>query len=189
MLKCSLIVSLLILSSYGSIEKYRAFHIENKEVVWVEIYHEEKSESELSLQLQSQLKRKSWIRNMHMEGNDVVADIEDLVFDYKKYGGKFTNTSTILRTGRWDGKIRVSFKKDKYRIIIESMQYTAVSPASGSGKASMEKHEISGTLTSWVLNDYRTSFRKGKLENLDIMHFFLHESFQYEPNQLMDSDW
>jgi hypothetical protein len=173
-----------------TIKTYLSFSIDNKEVVWSQIYHEEKlTSAELSAQVLSHLKRKVWVKNITQEGQDIVADVDRLKFEYKRYGGKFMNTSTVLRTGRWYGKLRISFKEGKYRVIVYGLHYMALQPESGSGKATIPGHETSGTFSEWVLNDYHSAFRKSRFSNLDIIHHNLKDSFTLEEGQLIDSDW
>jgi len=176
--------------SQQEITAYRSFTIDNREVVWSQIYHEDTlSASDLSVRLFNDLKRKTWLINLQYEGTDIVADIHRMRIAYKKYGGKFRNTSTILRTGLWYGKLRISFRDGKYRVIVYGLNYIAQQPATGSGKVTMEAHEISGTLSEWVLNNYNTSFRKSRFTNLDIIHTSLNDNFTLHENQLIDSDW
>lgn len=179
----------LFLFAEQQVPNYLSFNIHNKEVVWVQVYHDDESSRQLSDKLFSHLKSKVWIKDLVYEGEDIVGELTNYRPDYKRYGGKFRNTSTIIRTGKWDGKLRISFKDGKYRVILEGLHYEAQQAATGSGKATIEQHEISGMLTQWALNDYRDSFRKNRLSNLDILHMSFNDSFTLVADQLIDSDW
>ena len=171
------------------ITNYQSFIIDNKEVVWAQVYHHSGKEDSLSTRIFQHLKRKIWIRQIQYEGTDIIAELVNYRPDYKRYGGKFINTSTIIRTGKWDGKVRINFKAGKYRVIIYGLHYVAQQSATTSGKASMEQHEVSGMLSTFVLNDYRTSFRKSRMKNLDILHFSFKDSFTLTTDQVINTDW
>ena len=131
-----LILVLLIIASSAIAQNpvaYRSFHIENKEVVWVQVYHEEPVIENLPQRLFDHLKNKRWIKDLQFEGTDIVAELKDYRPDYKRYGGKFTNTSSVVRTGKFAGKVRVNFKEGKYRVILEGITYSALQSATGSG--------------------------------------------------------
>jgi hypothetical protein len=177
--------------SYGqqNITNYLSFAIDNKEVVWVQVYHQEDSIENLSQKIFNHLKRKSWISNVHYDGADIVADVVNYRPDYKRYGGKYSNTSTIIRTGKWSGKVRINVKDQKYRVILYGLNYSATQMATTSGKVSMEQHQISGTLSHWSLNNLRTSLKKSRLSNLDILNASFKDSFTLIADQLIDADW
>lgn len=171
------------------IVKYQSFAIDNKEVVWAQVYHFEEPVATQSARLFEHLKRKVWITDIHYEGADIIADLVQYRPDYKRYGGKFMNTSMIIRTGKWAGKVRISFKEGKYRVILYGLTYEAKQSATGSGKATIEQHDVSGTLNEFVLNDLRNGFRKNRLKNLDILHFSFKDSFTLTVDQVISSDW
>jgi hypothetical protein len=193
MKRLSILFSLLTLNvlaiAQAEITRYQSFTIDQREVVWAQVYHNEESADSLSYKLFNHLKRKSWVRQVQYDGNDIVAELVNYRPDYKRYGGKFRNTSTVIRTGKWDGKVRISFKEGKYRVILESLHYEATQSATGSGKATIEQHGISGTLTEFVLNNYRTAFQKNRLKNLDILQLSFKDSFTLTRDQLIDTDW
>lgn len=168
---------------------YRSFHIEHKEVVWVQVYHEEPVVEKLPERLFNHLKSKVWIKDIRFEGTDIVAELTDYRPDYKRYGGKFTNTSSIVRTGRFAGKVLINFKEGKYRVILQGITYQALQAATGSGKATIEQHEVSGTLSDFALNNLRTNFKKRNALNLDILHSSFKDSFTIKVDQLIDEDW
>jgi hypothetical protein len=168
---------------------YRSFHIEHKEVVWIQVYHEEPVVENLPQRLFDHLKNKVWIKDIQFEGTDIVAELTDYRPDYKRYGGKFTNTSSIVRTGKFAGRVRVNFKEGKYRVILEGITYSALQSSTGSGKATIEQHQVSGTLSDFSLNNYRTSFKKRNALNLDILHSSFKDSFTIKVNQVIDEDW
>lgn len=168
---------------------YSAFAIDHKEVVWIQVFHAKQSEEVLTDLVYDFLKRKAWIKNIHFDGHELVADIENFRVDYKRYGGKYMNTSNLIRTARWSAKMRVSFKDGKYRVVVYGIEYDARQPAMHAGKMSNQPHKIHGTFTSWVLNSYRTHFKKSRHTNLDIMHFNLKDGFTLKETDLIDEDW
>ncbi len=174
--------------AFAQIPNYLSFAIDHKEVVWLQVYHEESS-ADLQQKVFDHLRKKVWIRNIQKEDGDIVAELVDYRPDYKRYGGKFSNTSEIIRTGKWAGRMKISFKEGKYRVFLYGVTYEAQQSTSGSGKATIEQHETSGTLNDFVLNDTRSSFRKNKLKNLDILHFSFKDSFTITFDQLIDADW
>lgn len=162
------------------IPNYQSFEIVNKEVVWTQVYHLEDTgvtAEESSAELFEQLKHKAWIDNIAYEGNDIVADLVNYHPDYKRYGGKFSNTSMTVRTGRWAGKIRIGFKEGRYRVVIYNITYDALRSTSGPGKGMIDTHPVTGTFSDLVLNNLRTSFKKNHLRDLDILHYNLKDSF------------
>lgn len=173
----------------NEIKNYQAFQVDNKEAIWVEVYHREDEPKDLPEKVFSLLEKKSWLQNLKFEDGDLVGELIDYRPDYKRYGGKFMNTSNIIRTGKWKGKLRINFKEGKYRVILYGLQYEALQSSSGSGKATIEQHPVSGSLTEFSMNDLRTSFKKKGLKNLDILHFSFKDSFTIVVNQLIDSDW
>ena len=173
----------------NEIKNYQAFVVDNKEAIWIEVYHREDDPNNLPQKVFDHLEKKSWLTNLKFEEGDLVGELIDYRPDYKRYGGKFMNTSSIIRTGKWKGKLRINFKEGKYRVIIYGLQYDALQSSSGSGKATIEQHNVSGSLTEWMLNDFRTSFKKKGLKNLDILHFSFKDSFTIVVNQVIDSDW
>jgi hypothetical protein len=175
--------------SQPEMQVYQAFIIDNKEAIWIEVYHQEDAPENLSQKVFDHLKQKHWITNLKFEGGDIIGELHNYKPDYKRYGGKYLNTSSVIRTGRWSGKVRISFKDGKYRVVIYGLNYLALQAATGSGKATIEQHETSGTLSDLVLNNLRTSFRKKTLKNLDILHFSFKDSFTITVNQIIDSDW
>ena len=99
------------------------------------------------------------------------------------------NTSSVIRTGRWTGRVRISFKEGKYRVVLYGLEYEAIQSTAGSGKAAIEQHNVSGTLTEFALNNYRNGFKKSRLINLDILHLSFKDSFTLTKDQVTDSDW
>lgn len=168
---------------------YSAFAIDHKEVVWIQVFHAHQSAEELTDHVYDLLKRKAWIKNPHFDGAELVADIQNFRVDYKRYGGKYMNTSNLIRTARWSGKARISFKDGKYRVIVYGIEYDGRQPAMHAGKMSNQPHKIHGTFTDWVLNDYRTHFKTSRHNNMDIMHFNLKDGFTLKETELIDEDW
>jgi len=168
---------------------YSSFAVNNKEVIWVQVYHAQQPADVLTGQVHELLKRKAWITNLSFDGDDMLADIQNFRVDYKRYGGKYMNTSNLIRTARWSGKVRISFKDGKYRVVVYGIEYDARQPGMHAGKMSNEPHIVHGTWTDWVLNRYRTAFRKSRHLNLDIMHFNLKDAFTLTATDLIDDDW
>jgi hypothetical protein len=168
---------------------YSAFTINHKEVMWVQVYHAQQSTEELTDHVFDFLKRKAWIKNIHLDGPEIVADILNFRVDYKRYGGKYMNTSNLIRTARWSGKTRVSFKDGKYRVIVYGIEYDARQPAMHAGKMSNQPHAVHGTWTDWVLNRFRTQFKRSRHINMDIMHFNLKDGFTLKETDFIDGDW
>lgn len=175
--------------SQQEIVNYQSFIIDHKEVAWVQVYHFDDTVNNFSGVVFEHLKRKVWIKDIHYDGADIVADVVNYRPDYKRYGGKYLNTSMIVRTGKWSGKVRLNFKAGKYRVILYGLHFDAKQSRSGSGKATIENRDISGTLSEWSLNNYRSGFRKGRLTTLDILHLSFKDSFTMKLDQLIDSDW
>jgi hypothetical protein len=186
------------------ITNYLSFAIDNKEVIWIQVYHHDENQfylpqeteyasadsiQDISSKVFEHLKHKPWIANIHYEGDDILADLVAYRPDYKRYGGKFVNTSVIIRTGQWTGKVRINFKKGKYRTLLYGLTYTAEQPETNAGKMSMEQHTISGTLSDFALNNYRTAFKRQRFTNLDILHASFKDSFTLKTDQLIDRDW
>ena len=187
-----LVVVLFISQSAAAqheIVTYQSFALADKEVMWVQVYHFDDSIKNISNKLFDHLKQKVWIKNIHVEGSDIVADLTEYRPDYKRYGGKYMNTSAITRTGRWKGKVRVGVKNGKYRVILYGLSYDAKQSSTGSGKATIEQHDVSGTLGEFVLNNFRSSFKKNRMKDLDILHFSFKDSFTLTFNQVIGSDW
>lgn len=179
----------LPVSAQRDITTYQGFHVVNREVIWARVFHQEEPAEVLSEKLFSHLSRKVWIENLRYDGKDIVGNLINYRPDYKRYGGKFRNTSILLRTGKWDGKVTIHIQDGKYRVILEGLHYEAQQATTGSGKATIEKHPVSGMLSAWALNDYRTSFRKKRFNNLDILHLSFSDSFTLTTDQLIDGDW
>jgi len=187
-----LFCAVLFFSRVGGQDKnatYSAFAINNKEVIWVQVYHAAQPSDSLTAHVLAFLKRKAWIRDLHFDGPDIVADIQNFRVDYKRYGGKYMNTSNLIRTGRWSGKARISFKDGKYRVVVYGLEYDARQPAMHAGKMSNQPHKIHGTWTDWVLNNYRTHFKRRRHTNMDIMHFNLKDNFTLTETDFIDEDW
>lgn len=168
---------------------YSAFSINNKEVIWVQVFHAAQPEDSLKDHVVKFLKRKAWIKDLHFDGPELVADIQNFRVDYKRYGGKYMNTSNLIRTGRWSGKTRISFKEGKYRVVVYGLEYDARQPGMHAGKMSNQPHKIHGAWTDWVLNNYRTHFRRKRHINMDIMHFNLKDAFTLTETDFIDEDW
>lgn len=168
---------------------YSAFAINNKEVIWVQVYHVTLPADSLNSDVYDFLKRKAWIEDLHYDGADLVADIQNFRVDYKRYGGKYMNTSTLIRTGRWSGKARITIKDGKYRVIVYGLEYDARQPASHAGKMSNQPHPIHGSWTDWVLNNFRTHFKTRRHLNMDIMHFNLKDGFTLTETDFIDEEW
>jgi ribosomal protein S8 len=168
---------------------YSSFSIDNKEVVWIQIYHVAESRSMLKEQVLEFLKRKAWISNITTEDNELFADLKNFRVDYKRYGGKYMNTSNLIRSGKWTGKVRISFKEKKYRVIVYALEYDAQQPAMHAGKMSNKPHKIHGTWTNWVLNNYRSQFRRRRHTNMDLMHFQLKDAFTLTATESIDDHW
>jgi hypothetical protein len=177
------------LYSQHSMETYASFAIDHKEVAWIQIYHQDESSENLSAQVFDFLKRKAWIKNLEYDGPEIIADLQNFRVDYKRYGGKFMNTSSLIRSGRWSGKLRVSFKDGKYRVVVYGLQYDAHQPTINTGKVSNESHMIHGTWSDWVLNNYRSAFKKRRHKNMDFMHFSLKDSFTIRETEVIDNKW
>ncbi|MFZ6009731.1 MAG: hypothetical protein ACOYXT_05225 [Bacteroidota bacterium] len=177
---------------YGQVDitSYQSFQIDNKEIVWIQIFHEPQASAEdLAAKVHNYLKTRAWVKNIQHDGNDLVADLERYRIDYKRYGGKYLNTSTVIRSGKWFGKLRVSFKEGKYRIVAYDLNYVARQVSTQYGKMGTQNHELHGSLNDWALNKYRTSFKKSRFNNLDLIHFNLKNSFTLTENQIVDNDW
>jgi hypothetical protein len=184
-----LLILPISLSAQELMVNYQSFSIDNTEVIWAQVYHHEKSIDEIRKKLFSHFQQKVWIKDIKIEGDDIIAEMVNYRPDYKRYGGKFMNTSSIIRTGRWTGRVKISFKDEKYRVVLYGLEYSAMQSSSGSGKATIEEHPVSGTLSEFVLNNYRTAFKKSRLFNLDILHLSFKDSFTLTENQVIDSDW
>ena len=168
---------------------YSAFAIANKEVIWAQVYHAQQPADVLSRHVHDFLKRQSWVSGVQYDGDELVADLQNLRVDYKRYGGKYMNTSNLIRTARWSGKARISFKDGKYRVIVYGLEYDARQPAMHAGKMSNQPHMIHGSWTDWVLNNFRSHFRKSRHLNMDIMHFQLKDNFTLKETEFIDVDW
>lgn len=168
---------------------YSAFAIDNKEVIWVQVYHAPQAARVLRQHVHDLLKHKAWVKNLRADGSGFIVDLENLRVDYKRYGGRYMNTSNLIRTARWSGKARISFKEGKYRVIVYGLEYDARQPAMNAGKMSNQSHMIHGSFTDWVLNKYRSHFRKSRHINMDIMHAHLKDSFTLTETELVDEDW
>lgn len=175
--------------SQQDITRYRSFVIDNREVVWIQVYHHADSAGDLSRKVFAHFDRKAWIGNLRYEGDELVADLADYRPDYRRYGGKYMNTSSVVRNGEWEGKVRISFKDGKYRVILEELLYEVWQPRTGSGRATIEQHQVSGTLDEWALDDYRNTFKTRRMVNLDILHLSFKDSFTLTRDQVIDSDW
>lgn len=186
---CLLLMAFSAIVQAQPTNTYSGFTIDNKEVLWVQVFHANQPREELSQQVFEFLKRRSWIRNIAFDGPEITADIQNFRVDYKKYGGKYMNTSNLIRTGRWSGHARITFKDGKYRVIVYGIEYDARQPAMQAGKMSNQAHNIHGSWTDWVLNDYRTHFKKSRHLNMDIMHFNLKEGFTLKDTEFVDVDW
>lgn len=187
-LTCLLLLASAVTFSQTSVS-YRSFHIENKEILWLQVFHEEHADIDLSKSIFDHLRNKSWIKNLRYEQSTLVAEIHDYRPDYKRYGGKFTNTSSVVRTGKFSGNVRIDFKEGKYRVVLEGITYKALQSSTGSGKATIEQHEVYGTLNDFAMNNLRTGFKKRNHVNLDILHSSFKDSFTIKLNQLIDEDW
>jgi hypothetical protein len=179
-------------SGYGQEDTkktYSSFSIDNKEVVWIQIYHVAESRPVLKDQVLEFLKRKAWISNITTEDNELIADLQNFRVDYKRYGGKYMNTSNLIRSGRWSGKVQISFKDGKYLVVMYALEYDAQQPAMHAGKISNEPHKIHGTWRDWVLNNYRSHFKKRRHANMDLMHFQLKDAFTLTATESIDDDW
>ena len=99
------------------------------------------------------------------------------------------NTSNLIRTARWSGKVRISIKDSRYRVVVYGMEYDARQPAMHAGKMSNQSHMIHGAWTNWVLNSYRSNFKKSRHLNMDIMHFNLKDGFTITGTDIVDEDW
>lgn len=168
---------------------YSYFSIDNKEVIWVQVYHVLHPADVLTKHVHDFLELKPWIKNIQYDGPEIVADIQNLRVDYKRYGGKYMNTSNLIRTGRWSGKARIGFKDGKYRVVVYGLEYDARQPGMHAGKMSNQPHIIHGTWTDWVLNNYRSNFKRSRYLNMDIMHFHLKDSFTVTNTELIDNEW
>lgn len=168
---------------------YSAFAIDSKEVIWVQVYHTQLPGDSLSDHLYKFLKRKAWIEGLRYEGDELVGDIRNFRTDYKRYGAKYMNTSNLIRTARWSARTRISFKDGKYRVVVYGIEYDARQPAMHAGKMNNQPHMIHGTWTDWVLNPYRSHFRKKRHNNMDIMHFNLKDNFTLKETELIDEEW
>jgi hypothetical protein len=166
-----------------SMPSYASFVIDHKEVVWAQVFPKKGSAETVSAEVMDFLKRKAWIKNIEFSDGQIIADLENYRIDYKKYGGRYLNTSTLIRSARWFGKIRVDFKDDKYRIMVYGLHYEVRHPTMNTGKNSRAAHMIHGTWTDWVLNNYRSHFRKVRHQNMDFMHFSLRDSFTLTETQ------
>ena len=190
MYRLALILSFTVSVCKGQIETYQSFFIDHGEVVWSQIYSgEEKTTQKLTEEVLALLKSKSYISNVQYDSGELFADISNLKVDYKKYHAKYFQTSTIIRTGKWFGKMRVSFKDNRYRVIIYGLHFTATQPARTAGKISMEAHPMSGTINEWVLTPMRNSFKKSRFKNLDLLHWQLRELFTIYDNSVINTDW
>ncbi|HEX8041036.1 MAG TPA: hypothetical protein VF490_17910 [Chryseosolibacter sp.] len=178
-------------SIYGQEKKpaYSAFILDNKEVIWVQVYETAQPSAEQKEQLIDLLKQKAWIDNLSEDGSDLIADVKNFRVDYKRYGGKYMNTSNLIRSARWSGKVQISFKDERYRVVVYGLEYEARVPVMASGKMSNESRMVHGSWTDWVLNNYRTHFRKSRFINMDIMHFNLKDSFTVTDTRVIDDEW
>lgn len=175
--------------SQDYIPTYASFTIDHKEVVWIQTYHQNAFAEDLATQVFEFLKHKGWIKNLEYDGKEIIADLHKFRVDYKRYGGKYMNTSSLIRSARWSGKLRVSFKDGKYRVVVYGLEYDARQPTHNTGKVSHASHIVHGTWSDWVLNNYRSAFKKRRHQNMDYMHLGLKDSFTLTETQVIDGDW
>jgi hypothetical protein len=169
--------------------RYRSFAVENSEVVWVQVYAHDSAHHYEPEKVFEQLKKHPWLANVRLDGQAILADLHDFKVDFRKFDAKAVKTSTIIRTGRWDGKARIIFKNGKYRVMVYGLHYVAMQPKRTAGKVSFEAHEISGTLSQWALHDHRTSFKKSTFYNLDLLHMSLKEVFALGDFEIIEENW
>jgi hypothetical protein len=170
---------------------YSYFEIENREAVWVYIFPENnKTEEEIRENMIDHLKHKTWVKKLEKDNGDLMVDIENYLVEYKKHGGSYTRTPMVIRSGRWSAKVRISFKDDKYRVMVFGLNYFARQTTVHHGRIKPVDTELSGTWSDFVLTESRTQFRKSKFKALHLMNASLKDNFTLpdEPSK-KDEEW
>lgn len=101
------------------------FVIESGQVQHIKVYEVANTpEKQLSDKLYTHLSTVAGIKELVIKDNSITGDINNLTVDYKKYGGTWGNTITLLRAPM-EGKFIIQIKDNKYRVISSDLGFGA----------------------------------------------------------------
>ncbi len=138
------------------------------------------------------LKAKGGVSNVEVGGEDIVAELNEFNFDYKKHGFTMMGTSMFL-SKPVSGDITISLKDEKYRVIIKNMVSNKKQKSESLAKTSSAWDGFGDNMTfnNMLLKSNKSDWRKvsgsgGK--QLSSFESDLYDSFIYDPAKT-SSNW
>lgn len=97
------------------------FKLADQEIIYQKIFTQD---SITVSKLEEYYKSLDYISNLQTTSDGLQFDLNDISVDYKKFQFTQVNTSSIMQTGKFSGKVSVSVKDNKYRVTIKSIKLT-----------------------------------------------------------------
>lgn len=148
---------------------YYNFEIVDNDIVYSQVFTQDSTdEKTLRQQMIYTIRKFPFIRNVEtFEDGIVTADLIDYRLDYKKYN----NTSFLpleIYHGVWTAKALISFKDNRYRVVIQSVSCQTPPPSGLSNKPPhFLVHEFLSTL---AFTSKRDGLRPGSLQVLEFLN-------------------
>ena len=121
-------ITFLFLSPIQGTKQAYNFYLENQSIKYKKVFIVDSlNQSELISKLNAYLPTVSGLRNVQFNGDVFTGQIDKLIVNYKKYGGKWATTWTVLNYPM-NGNLIVQVKDNKYRLIITDIEFISTYP-------------------------------------------------------------
>ena len=170
----------IILTSAG------AFSIENKEVVWTQIYTRPgfRADSIYNSVLTYLHKNRTFTEITEHDG-EIIARMTHYWIDTKKNRG---SGGSFGFNGFWNGDVTIQIKDGRYRVVVTSL-------IEDQGRSGMSIYGVTNSkeiildFSAWVLNSERDGFKNDRLSRVVIMNNALMDLFDVKQMTIAKKDW
>ena len=119
-----LIFTLLLISEFSISQVAENLRLDNKQIVFEKIYPVDSLEkNQVEKLLLSNIPKVPDLTGFSKTDEIIIAKIANATIDYRKYGGKWGNTSTILNYPFFCD-VSILWKDEKYRVTISNMYFS-----------------------------------------------------------------
>ena len=168
----------------AQLRSYYNFEIFDNDIVYSQVFTQDSTdEKTLRQQLLYTLRNFPFIRNVEtFEDGVIAADIIDYRLDYKKYGYTLVQTPLEIYKGLWTAKALISFKDNKYRVVVQSLSYNST-------PASTTTYTGGDLLSTLAFTSKRDGFRAGILSVLEFLNKGFSNIFTIQTTVSSNDNW
>jgi hypothetical protein len=106
---------------YAQVVTFGNFKIADQEIIYQKVFTQD---SITPVKLETYYKTLPYVSNVITSSDGVQFDVTDIIVDYKKFQFKPLDTPPIIQTGKYSGKVTISTKDGKYKLMFRSLEVT-----------------------------------------------------------------